>query len=198
MMRMKSRGMDRRWGIGTLLLIGFLIFALAGCESIFGPGSDDDDDDDDDDDEEARIIVTNNYDETLDIYMDGVLQFSLADDESDKIRNVTLDEHELEAKLLGSSTVVDDETFDVTSYTDYAWTIDDAPDIDVINNYGVALMIFMDGNYQFEVVNEEDRWIMNVSFGEHFLKAVKASDDKEVASTTLNIEYNKDYTWTIQ
>jgi len=198
MKRMRFSGMDRRWGIGTLLLIGFLIFALAGCESIFGPGSDDDDDDDDDDDEEARIIVTNNYDETLDIYMDGVLQFTLADDESDKIRDVTLDEHELEAKRAGTSTVVDDETFDVTSYTDYAWTIDDAPDIDVINNYGVALKIFMDGNYQFEIVNEEDRWIMNVSFGEHFLKAVKASDDREVASTTLNIEYNKDYAWTIQ
>jgi len=188
--------MDRRWGIGTLLLIGFLIFALAGCESIFGPSSESSSSDSDD--EEARIIVTNNYDETLDIYMDGVLQFTLADDESDKIRDVTLDEHELEAKRAGTSTVVDDETFDVTSYTDYAWTIDDAPDIDVINNYGVALKIFMDGNYQFEIVNEEDRWIMNVSFGEHFLKAVKASDDREVASTTLNIEYNKDYAWTIQ
>ncbi|MBP1766076.1 MAG: hypothetical protein H6P98_191 [Candidatus Aminicenantes bacterium] len=196
MKRMRFSGMDRRWGIGTLLLIGFLIFALAGCESIFGPSSESSSSDSDD--EEARIIVTNNYDETLDIYMDGVLQFTLADDESDKIRDVTLDEHELEAKRAGTSTVVDDETFDVTSYTDYAWTIDDAPDIDVINNYGVALKIFMDGNYQFEIVNEEDRWIMNVSFGEHFLKAVKASDDREVASTTLNIEYNKDYAWTIQ
>ena len=196
MKRMRFSGMDRRWGIGTLLLIGFLVFALAGCESIFGPSSESSSSDSDD--EEARIIVTNNYDETLDIYMDGVLQFTLADDESDKIRDVTLDEHELEAKLVGTSTVVDDETFDVTSYTDYAWTIDDAPDIDVINNYGVALKIFMDGNYQFEIVNEEDRWIMNVSFGEHFLKAVKASDDREVASTTLNIEYNKDYAWTIQ
>ena len=196
MKRMRFSGMDRRWGIGTLLLIGFLVFALAGCESIFGPSSESSSSDSDD--EEARIIVTNNYDETLDIYMDGVLQFTLADDESDKIRDVTLDEHELEAKRAGTSTVVDDETFDVTSYTDYAWTIDDAPDIDVINNYGVALKIFMDGNYQFEIVNEEDRWIMNVSFGEHFLKAVKASDDREVASTTLNIEYNKDYAWTIQ
>jgi hypothetical protein len=196
MKKTKAKRADHLYGVGVLVLIGILVFALAGCESLFGPSSDDDDDDDDDD-EEARIIVTNNYEESLDIYMDGVFQFALPDEESDKIRNVTLDEHDLEAKLTGTSTVVDSETLDVTAYTDYAWTIDDAPDINVINSYGVTLRIFMDGNYQFDVVDEEDRWIMNVSFGEHFLKALKASDDKEVASTTLNIEANKDYTWTI-
>jgi hypothetical protein len=196
MRRMKTKGTNQLFGVGIFILIGILVFALVGCESIFGPNTDDDDDDDDDG-EEARIVVTNNYDESLDIYMDGMFQFVLADEESDKIRNVALDEHDLEAKLTGTSTVVDSETFDVTTYTDYAWTIDDAPDINVINNYGVTLKIFMDGNYQFDVVDEEDRWIMNVSFGEHFLKATKASDDKEVASTTLNIAANKDYTWTI-
>jgi hypothetical protein len=197
MRAMSPEGKNRFWEAAIAILVGILVLTLAGCESIFGPGSDASSSDESDD-EEARIIVTNNYEETLDIYMDGVLQFTLDDGESDKIRDVTLDEHELQAKLVGTSTVVDEETFDVTSYTDYAWTIDDSPDIDVINNYGVALKIYMDGDYKFEIVNEEDRWIMNVSFGEHFLKALKVSDDKEVASTTLNIQYNRDYTWTIE
>jgi hypothetical protein len=194
MKKMKAKRADHLYGVGVFILIGILVFALAGCESIFGPKSETEDTSDD---EEARIVVTNNYDESLDIYMDGVFQFALPDEESEKIHDVTLDEHDLEAKLTGTSTVVDSETLDVTTYTDYAWKIDDAPDINVINNYGVTLKIFMDGNYQFDVVDEEDRWIMNVSFGEHFLKALKASDDKEVASTTLDIGANNDYTWTI-
>jgi hypothetical protein len=178
-----------------VLLIGILTLVLAGCESIFGPSSETSETSDD---EEARIIVTNNYGETLDIYMDGALQFTLQDNNSDKIRNVSLDEHDLEAKLTGTSTVVDSETLDVTAYGDYSWTIDDSPDINVINSYGVTLKIYMDNNYQFDVQDEENRWIMNVSFGEHFLKALKAGDNKEVASTTLNIKANTDYTWTIE
>jgi hypothetical protein len=193
---MKREGTDRSRGVGLILLVGLLVFVLAGCESIFGPSSDSSDNSSDD--EEARIIVTNNANETLDIYMDGVFQFTLADGESDKIHDVTLDEHALEAKLPGTSTVYDDETFDVTSYTDYSWTIGDSPDIDIVNNYGLTLKIYMDGNYQFDIVDEEDRWIMNVSFGEHFLQAVKASNGNEVASTTLDITANKDYTWTIE
>jgi hypothetical protein len=194
---MKSEGRDRSRGVGLMLLVGFLVLVLAGCESLFGPSSDSSSDSSSDD-EEARIIVTNNANETLDIYMDGVFQFTLADSESDKIRDVTKDEHELEAELPGTSTVYDDETIDVTSYTDYSWTIGDSPDIDIINNYGLTLKIYMDGNYQFDIVNEEDRWIMNVSMGEHFLKAAKASNGEEVASTTLDITANKDYTWTIE
>ena len=194
MRRMKTKGTNQLFGVGIFILIGILVFALVGCESIFGPKAEEEDSSDD---SEARIIVTNYYEETLDIYMDGVFQFALENEGSAKIRDVSLEEHKLEARLASTTTVVDSETFDVTTYTDYAWTIDDAPDINVINNYGVTLKIFMDGNYQFDVVDEEGRWIMNVSFGEHFLKATKASDDKEVASTTLNIAANKDYTWTI-
>jgi hypothetical protein len=195
MRKMKAKGTDHLFGVGIFILIGILVMALAGCESIFGPKTDDAAASDD---EEARIVVTNNYGETLDIFMDGALQFTLTSEDSDKIRDVSLDEHDLQAKLAGTATVVDSETVDVTTYSDYAWTIDDAPDIDVINNYGVALKIYMDENYQFDIVDEEDRWIMNVSFGEHFLKAVKVSDNKEVGSTTLDIAANKDYTWTIE
>lgn len=195
MSRKKTKERNHQFGAGTFILIGILIFALAGCESIFGPKAEEEDSSDD---SEARIIVTNYYEETLDIYMDGVFQFALENEGSAKIRDVSLEEHKLEARLASTTTVVDSETVDVTTTTDYTWTIDDTPDINVINNYGVTLTIYMDGNYQFDIVDEENRWIMNVSFGEHFLKALKASDNKEVASTTLDIEANKDYSWTIE
>ncbi len=181
---------------GVLALIGFLVLFLSACESIFGPKSDDTDDDDDDD--IARILVYNQYGETLDIYMDGSYQFSLANEEDAKIRGMSLDEHDLEAKVPASGAVVDSETIDVTAYTDYSWTIDDAPDINVVNSYGSTLKIYMDGKYMFDLVNEENRWIMNVAFGSRFLKADRASDAKEVASTTISVTANKDYSWTIE
>jgi len=182
--------------IGFLSLVGILVLFCAGCESIFGPKSEESTSDDDSD--IARIIVYNNYNNgSLDIYMDGAFQFTLAEDDDAKIKEVTLDEHDLEAKLPGTATVVDDTTIDVTSYTDYTWTIDDPPDIKITNNYGSTLKIYVDGEYKFDLENEEDRWIIDVSFGDHYLKATKASDGREVASTTIEVDGNEDYTWVI-
>lgn len=197
MIRGLLEGQTFRLKTGVVLLIVLLALSLTACESIFGPSADDDDDDDDDDDE-ARILVYNNYGVELAIYMDGTFQFLVANGDSAKIRNVTLDDHELDAMLPGTSTVVESEEIDVTDYTDYSWTIDDSPDINVSNKYGVTLQIYMDGTYRFDLVDEENRWLMDVSFGEHFLRAVKLSDGKEVASTTLDIDENTDYTWTIE
>lgn len=181
--------------IGLLIVTTILVLVLAGCESIFGPKSDTTTTSDD---EQARIIISNGYGETLNIYMGGTFQFAVADGDSKKIHNVSLDEHDLQAKRAGTATVVDETTIDVTAYQDYTWSIGDPPDINVTNKYGVSLKVTMDGTYLFDVADEENRWIMNVAFGEHFMKALKVSDGKEVASTTIDVEANKDYTWTIQ
>ena len=192
----KSWGRNPLNRIGFLSLVGILVLFCAGCESIFGPKSEESTSDDDSD--IARIIVYNNYNNgSLDVYMDGAFQFTLAEDDDAKIKDVTLDEHDLEAKLPGTATVVDDTTIDVTSYTDYTWTIDDPPDIKITNNYGSTLKIYVDGEYKFDLANEEDRWIIDVSFGDHYLKATKASDGREVASTTIEVDGNEDYTWVI-
>jgi hypothetical protein len=193
----KLKGWRKYLGAGVVFpLVGvILIVLLAGCESIFGPKVEESEDDDD---EEARIVVYNHYGEALDIYMDGKLQFTLNDDDDKKVRDVSLDEHDMEAKLAGTGTIVDDETMDITSYTDYSWTIDDPPDIVITNNYGTALKIYMDGNYQFDLAYKESRWIMDVTKAEHFLKARRADNDKEVASVTIDVDENKDYTWTIE
>ena len=191
---------SERTGVRAILLltvIGLLCISVISCNSLFGP-SEDSDEEETDDTEEARIIITNYYGETLDFYMDGSFQFTLDHDEEDKIRYVTLDEHYLEAKKQGTAKVVASVEIDVTSYADYTWQIDDPPDINVINQYGLKLKIFMDDNYLFDLVDEEDRWIVDVAFGERFLKAIRASDDKEVASTTIDVDANTDYSWTIE
>ncbi len=197
MLRSLPEGKTFRLKTGVVFLIGILVLTLAGCESIFGPSADDSDDDEDDDGE-ARILVTNNYGVSLDIYLDGAFQFLIGTGDTTKIHDVTLDDHDLEARLPGTSTVVESEEIDVTEYSDYTWAIDDSPDINIVNSYGVTLRIYMDGTQYFDIADEENRWIMDVSFGDHFLKALKVSDGKEVASTTLDIDENTDYTWTIK
>jgi len=145
---------------------------------------------------QARIVVTNTYGQTLEIFMDGTSQFTLTNGNSSTIKNVTVDTHTMEARTTAGA-VIDTTTIDVTSLTDYAYAID-RPDIDVTNRWGETLKIYMDGTYQFTIVDDENRWLIAVPLASHFLKATRVSDDSEVASITINVTQNKDYSWTIQ
>jgi hypothetical protein len=146
---------------------------------------------------EARILVYNTYSASLDIYMDDAFQFNLPNGGSGTIKNVSLDTHTMTAKLAGTDTVIDTTTIDVTALTDYSYTID-RPDINVTNAFGESLHIYMDDVYRFDLVDDENRWLIDVSLTSHFLKATRVSDNSEVASITINVTQNKDYTWTIQ
>lgn len=149
-------------------------------------------------DGEADITVINDFGSAVDIYMDGELRFTLQDKWRIEIDDVTIAEHLLEAKQPGTQAVIVSERIDVTEYADYAWTVDDPPDIDVINSRDEILRIFMDGTFLFELGEEEDRWITDVAFGSRLLQAVSAETGRPVASATITIEEYKDYTWTIE
>jgi len=196
----KKWGEARRPTAPALAAVVGLVTLLAGGESLFGPKTEEAAETS----EEARIVCTNNYGQALDIYMDGNPQFTLGTsstgtsaNNSKKIHDVSLDEHTLQGRLAGTSTVVDEQTIDVTSYTDFSFTIGAPPSINVTNKYGATLKIQMDNVFLFELANDESRSIMNVSKTEHFLKATKAVDGKEVASTTITTDDNKTYSWSI-
>ena len=173
-----------------LALMAILAFSWFGCKSPTSP----------DGEGEADIIITNDYKEgeSVDIYMDGEFKFSIGFKVKIEIDNVSLEEHKLEAKLNATGVLVGSETIEVVEYTDYFWTVDDPPDIKVINQFGQTLKIYMDGTYQFDLVDEETRWIIDVANGERFLKAFRASDGQGVASTTIRVDENTDYYWTIE
>ena len=145
---------------------------------------------------QARILVTNSYGQTLEIFMDGTSQFSLTNGNGGTISNVSLATHTMEAKLADGQ-VIDTTTLEVTAYTDYSYSID-RPDINVTNAFGETLKVYYDDVYQFTLVDDENRWLIGVKLGSHFLKATRASNDSEVASTTINVAQNKDFSWTIQ
>ena len=180
-------------------VVRFPLFILAvvigltflACESVEDPNEEEDDT------EIASIMVNNDYGETLDIFMNGVFQFTLEHEESEDVDDVELDEHTLQARLAGTDQVVDEEEFDVTSYTVYTWTIDDPPDLNIINESGIDLMIYINDQYYFNLVDEEDRWVMNVEYGDYNVKAFKVSNEAEYASATITVDDNIDYSWTI-
>jgi hypothetical protein len=146
---------------------------------------------------EADIVVTSHWDAPVDVFMDGTFKFPLGYKESAEIDNVSRKNHLMEAKSQVTGEVVAQTTLEVTSKTDYTWTIEHRARIDVANSVDETLKIFMDGVFQLDLVEGEDRWLIDVALGEHLLAALKASDGTQVASTTLKVTENKDYSWGI-
>ncbi|MBN2206195.1 MAG: hypothetical protein JW742_02220 [Candidatus Aminicenantes bacterium] len=171
--------------LGGLAVLA-LIATAPGCKSPTAP-----------DEGEADILVSNEVGETVDLYMDGELQFAVRDQWTIEIDDVELADHELVAKRAGTDVVLDATTIEVTDRVDYAWMIDDPPDIKVTNVCGQSVRVELDGVYQFDLVDDENRWIIDVAYGRRFLKACRLSDGREIASTTIAVDDNKDYEWTI-
>jgi hypothetical protein len=169
------------------VLIELLVWPMFHCKSPTSPNNEG----------EADILVYSKVSEVLDVYMDGEFQFSITYKNYKEIDNVSLETHLLEAKIKGTDTVFISESIEVEENTDYTWYMEDPADINVINDFGETLRIYMDGDYQFDIVDEENRWIIDVSWGEHLLKAYRLSDGSQAASVTIKVTEDEDYTWTI-
>jgi len=188
----KTRKMVNKLKFGLPLAGIFILlaFSLPGCKS-----STETDTNTDTTTYQARILVTNTYGQTLEIFMDGVSQFTLNNGDDERISNVSIATHKMEARIPGGA-LIDTTEIDVTQQTDYSYTID-RPDINVVNSWGESLKIYFDDVYQFTLADDENRWLIAVPLASHFLKATRVSDNSEVASITINVTQNKDYSWTI-
>lgn len=182
----KSTGFWRVAGI-LAFAVGLMILSFS-CKSPTSPRGDG----------EADIIVYSKIEDSLEIYMDGTLRFSIRYKNSIEIDNVSIGIHEMKARNSTTGIVVDVETIYVTEKIDYTWTIEDPADINVTNKYGQSLKIYMDDAFIFNLANDENRWIIDVPLGEHFFRAIRISDGKQAASITINVTENKDYFWTIE
>ena len=72
----------------------------------------------------SDITVYNLSGVTLDIYMDGILQFTVMTDGADVIREVPEGEHFLEAKLEGTGTILESSSDLIEDNGNYSWYIE--------------------------------------------------------------------------
>lgn len=69
--------------------------------------------------------------------------------------------------------------------------------ITVSNECGVAVDVYMDGNFQFSIENLGNNILVNVSLGVHELEAKKKGTETLVVSFSVDIYETKEYEWTI-
>jgi hypothetical protein len=146
---------------------------------------------------EADIIVLSHWSERVDVFMDGAFKFPLGYKESAEIDNVSRITHLLEARSQVTGEVVAQKELEVTENTDYTWTIEHRARINCSNSFGETLKFFMDGVFLFDLADRENRWLIDVALGDHFLAAYKASDGRQAASITIKVTEDTDYRWAI-
>ena len=171
-----------------LVLLGILTVSSIYCKNPAGPGTED---------ITTYVTLLNIYGEPLDFYLDGIFIVTVEHESTFTVPDVTAGAHIFEAKITGTNTVVQSETVVVDIYLTYEWTVGNIPDINVINQYGEALIVYRDGAQEFTIEHEQSLWILELPLGEYFLEAKKESDDQVVDTITIIITEYKDYEWII-
>ncbi len=149
-------------------------------------------------DVQPYITVRNGSGIALDIYMDGAFQFFLENNEYYYIENVAPGTHLLEAKRKDTDILVKSRTVETTADSRYTWTITSAASLRVTNNYGETLDLYGDGTFQSEIGDQAEVIAANIPYGEHLLEAKKQGGTTVVASTTIDVIEDVQYTWVIQ
>jgi len=67
----------------------------------------------------------------------------------------------------------------------------------VINGCGVAIDIFLNGEYKFFLENDQSQSLEDLSNGDHVLEARRKGSDIYVDRLELNVIFNQLYTWTV-
>jgi len=167
--------------------IGLLFFCMH-CKSVTGS----------DEGFSARILIYNNCGATLDIYLDDNYQFAIADGTTETIKDLTEEEHKLNAFLTGTNTLVLSESFNATDEGDYEWTINGQATIAVKNGYGETLYIYENSEYLGHIEDNETVTVPDVAFGSYNFEATTAENSTVIASATIEVTEIKEYSWIIQ
>ncbi len=174
---------------GILLWMSIFLLSPISCKNATGPeeGS-----------TTARMTVNNDCGVAVDIFMDKNFQFSVEYQESKTIQNISVGEHEFDAKKKGTEIVLSNVTVNLLEPREYVLTIISEASFHVTNEYGESLNIYGDGELLSEIDSSATLIIENVLYGEHLFEAKKVSDGTTAASITVDFAENKPYFWTIK
>lgn len=175
------------WATGIIILLVIFVCSMINCKS---PESSDN--------ITANIFVSNEFGLEIDVYMDGVFQFSLEFLIYEVIENVSSGVYEIVAKRKDNGEDIVTEIVNVDASGEYWISILSTASMKIINDYGETLNIFTNGSLQGELGDGEEQVFTNVPFGDHVLEASKTSDNTLVASTDISVVEEKEYTWTIK
>lgn len=179
-MKIKLKKKMKTIGLFTLICVFFL--GMGGCKQVTVP--------------DAIIKVSNECGLAIDVFLNGVFQFSVEYEAIGSIENLDNGEHELEARRKGSGEFVSRVTLSVIFNRIYTWSVLSSARVKVINRYGETLSIYGDDIYLGDVVDQADSTMDNVPYGDRKLEA-KTSDDTIAATTTISILVDNIYEWTI-
>ena len=171
--------------LGIAVCLGIFLLASSGCKNTTTP------------DEKPRITVRNDCGIAVDIFMDGVYQFYLAQKEYLYIENVTPGKHTLEAKKKGTETLLKTVSAEISATSSYTWTIGSTASVTINNHYGEKLSVYGDGAYQTDLEDQESDLVQNVPYGEHLFEAKRPNQSEVLASTRIEVLGDNGYTWTI-
>lgn len=173
---------------GIVLWLSIFLLAPLGCKNATGP---------DEGITTARMIVNNDCGVAVDIFMDKIFQFSVEYQESQTIQNISVGEHEFEAKKKDTEIVLSNVTVDLFEPRDYVLTIESEASLHITNSYGESLNIYGDGELLSDINSPSTLIIENVLYGVHLFEAKKVGDGTTVASISIDFSENKAYFWTI-
>jgi hypothetical protein len=173
---------------GIVIFLGIFLCASTGCKSPEDPDAE----------ISANIFVSNECGLAIDVYMDGVYQFPLEFLYYEVIANVSGGVYEIVAKKKGTEEVIATAMINVTASVEIWVSILYSASLKIANEYGETLNIYTNGSLQGELEDKESQVFDNVPYGEHVLEASTTSDNTLVASITINVVEEKEYTWTIK
>jgi hypothetical protein len=146
----------------------------------------------------ASVYVSNECGIAIDVFMDGVHQFSVEFLYYNVIQDLPAGAYEIVAKEKDAEDVLHTEIVDIDASGDYWVNVLYDASLKIINEYGETLNIYTNGSLQGELENGKSQVFTNVPYGDHSLEASKASDNTLVASTVMSVVEEKEYTWTIK
>ena len=173
---------------GIIFWLSFFLFTLISCKNPTSP---------DDGSTTARMTVSNDCGVAVDIFMDKTFQFSVEYQESEIIQNISVGQHEFEAKNKDTEIVLSNVTVDLFEPRDYVLTIIGEASFHVSNEYGESLNVYGDGDLLSDIGSPGTLVIENVLYGVHLFEAKKVSDGTAVASISVDFAENPAYFWTI-
>lgn len=168
--------------VGIFALSCVLLLGMGGCKKVVAP--------------DAIITISNECGLMIDVFLDGVFQFSVEYKSARSIEELPTATYELEARRTGTGEFVGYELLPVRFNTIFTWHVLSSASLKIMNNYGETLEIYGDEELIGVLDDQIDNTLYNVPYGDRKLEA-KTSDETVVAETTISILLDILYEWTI-